>query len=56
MANIIDHNEFTLVVFIDLSKAFDTVDHKIFLNKLTYFGISEIYIQLFKSYVELRQQ
>ena len=49
-------NEITLEVFIDLSKAFDTVDHKILLEKLTYFGISGMYIKWFKSYLELRQQ
>ena len=51
-----DNNEFTLGIFIDLSKGFDTVDHKILLGKLTYFGISETYIKWFKSYLELRQQ
>ena len=34
-----DNNKFVLGVFIDLSKAFDTVNHEILLNKARHYGI-----------------
>ena len=51
-----DKNEFTLGVFVDLSKAFDTVNHTILLKKLTYFGITGTNLKWFKSYLTNRQQ
>ena len=51
-----DENKFTLGVFIDLSKAFDTVNHKILLKKLTYFGIKGVYLDWFNSYLRNRKQ
>ena len=44
-----EQNKFTLGVFIDLSKAFDTVDHSILIKKLSYFGIKETNLEWFKS-------
>ena len=51
-----DKNEFSIGVFIDLSKAFDTLDHTILLRKLEYYGIRGIAFEWFKSYLSNRKQ
>ena len=51
-----NEKKFTLGVFVDLSKAFDTVNHDILLTKLRYLGISETYLKWFKSYLCDRKQ
>ena len=54
--NALDNNYFAIGVFIDLQKAFDTVDHEILLHELNYYGIRGIANSWFKSYLSDRRQ
>ncbi|MEE8341453.1 MAG: reverse transcriptase family protein, partial [Candidatus Neomarinimicrobiota bacterium] len=43
-------------IFIDLSKAFDTINHGILLRKLQFYGLDQSSLRLFNSYLVNRQQ
>ena len=43
-------------IYIDLSKAFDTLIHDILLNKLNYYGVKGVANKLIYSYLSERQQ
>ena len=51
-----EKNEHTLGVFIDLSQAFDTVEHSILLKKLELYGITDRNYACIKSYLWNRLQ
>ena len=52
----VDARNLSLTVFMDLSKAFDTLDHSILFTKLKYHGIQDNELMWFNSYLTNRQQ
>ena len=54
--NSLDNRKFGCGIFIDLQKAFDTVNHNILLMKLEYYGITGTTLDWFKSYLSDRKQ
>ena len=56
IASALDNNKFALGVFLDLSKAFDTVSHDILIAKLKRYGVEGTALQWFISYLSNREQ
>ena len=51
-----ERGKYKLGIFIDLSKAFDTVDHEILFSKLEYYGIKEKTLKWLKNYLSEQKQ
>lgn len=56
ITNCVDDKKVVAGIFIDLKKAFDTIDHKILFCKLEKYGIRGLSLEWIKSYLMNRQQ
>ena len=52
----LDEGNYMFGIYIDLKKAFDTVQHDILLNKIRHYGIRGTAFEWFKSYLTKRKQ
>ena len=52
----IESKNHVIGIFVDLSKAFDTIDHNILLTKLEHYGVRGICYDLLKNYLSNRRQ
>ena len=56
VTEVLEKGECIIGVFLDSSKAFDTVDHDILLQKLTLYGIRDIMLKWFKDHLSNQVQ
>ena len=56
ITNALDSNEYVLGLFLDFSKAFQTVNHDILLTKLNHYGIRGSALGWIKDYLSNRYQ
>ena len=52
----LDNGDYVVGIFLDFSKAFDTVNHAILLDKMYHYGIRSSALDWFKSYLNNRRQ
>lgn len=52
----LDKNDAAVLILLDFSKAFDTLDHELLCAKLSFYGFDKIAVDFFKSYLTNRSQ
>ena len=52
----LDEGEYGCSIFIDLQKAFDTVDHEILISKLDFYGVRGTALSWYRSFLSDRSQ
>ena len=52
----LDKDEIPINIYLDISKAFDTIDHIILIDTLKYYGVHGTNLNLFSSYLDNRKQ
>ena len=56
LSNALENGDYVLGLFLDFSKAFDTVNHDILFLKLEHYGIRGVALDMLKSYLSNRYQ
>ena len=56
ISNALENGDYVLGLFLDFSKAFDTVNHEILFKKLEHYGIRGVALEWFQSYLSSRKQ
>ena len=56
ISSALEDEKYVLGVFLDLTKAFDTVNHKILVSKLKRYGLQDVALKWFSNYLEDREQ
>ena len=51
-----DNKEIHINIYLDLSKAFDTLDHLILIYKPEFYGVKGVGLYIFKHYLTNRKQ
>ena len=51
-----DNDEIPINIYLDLSKAFDTLEHNIIIGKLRHYGVEGVSLSLFQNYLTNRKQ
>ena len=52
----LDNKKLPIALYLDFSKAFDTINHAILMDKLKHYGVTGVALRWFKDYLTNRKQ